>query len=176
MSDPFQNLQEKTGRTMPEWFALLEPLGLEKHSEILGWLKREHGISHGFANGIALQFRARGAAPAGTDEMIEAQYSGAKSELVPARDAVLAAAVALGPDVEVVPKKSSISLRRSTQFALLEAPSAKRIQLGLQLRDHPTTERLLTGGAMCSHKVNLTTLAEVDDDLRGWLRTAYERN
>jgi len=181
MSDPFQNLQEKTGRTMPEWFAVLDKavpnnIGLGKHSEVLAWLKREHGVSHGFANGIALQYRARGTAPAPDDDLIAAQYAGPKESLIPIRDALLAAAESLGDDVQIAPKKSGISLRRKTQFALLEAASAQRIQLGLQLRDHPTTERLLVGNAMCSHRVNVTQLADVDDELRGWLAEAYARN
>ena len=37
---------------------------------------------------------------------------------------------AFGPDVEVAPKKTSVSLRRHKQFALIEAPSATRLQLG----------------------------------------------
>ena len=58
----------------------------------------------------------------------------------------------------------------------LEPASASQIQLGLQLRDHATTERLLTGNAMCSHRVNVTSVAEVDDELLGFLREAYDRN
>ena len=34
MSDPFQNLQEKTGRSMTDWFAVLATTGLEKHTEL----------------------------------------------------------------------------------------------------------------------------------------------
>jgi Domain of unknown function (DUF5655)/Domain of unknown function (DUF4287) len=180
MSDPFQNLQEKTGRSMPEWFEVLEKArleqgGLDKHAEIMNWLKSEHGVSHGFANGIALQFRARGSEP--TDiELVDAQYAAKKSALRPVYDLLIAAARGLGDDVEVVPKKTSVSLRRTKQFAVIEAMSATRIQLGLQLRDVPVTDRLLAWGGMCSHKVNLAVVADVDDELIGWLREAYERN
>jgi hypothetical protein len=175
MSDPFQNLQEKTGRTMPEWFTVLATTGLEKHTDLLDHLKREHGISHGFANGIALQYRAQGAPQAG-DDLVEAQYAGTKAALRPIYDRLVAAASTLGDDVDVVPKKTGVSLRRAKQFAVVEAPSAKRIQLGLQLRDHPMTDRLLVGGQMCAHKVMITSVDEVDDELVGWLREAYDRN
>ena len=175
MSDPFSNLQEKTGRSMLQWFEVLEATGLEKHTELMDYLKNEHSVSHGFANGIALQYRSRGASDADAD-LVDGQFAGAKAGLRPAYDRLVAAASALGDDVEIVPKKTGVSLRRSKQFALVEVPSAKRLQLGLQLRDHPTTERLLTGNQMCSHRVNLASADEVDDELLGWLRSAYERN
>ena len=176
MSDPFVNLQAQTGRTMPEWFAVLASSGLSKHTELMNHLKSEHGVSHGFANGIALAFRSRGQSSE-SDDLVAAQYSGAKAPLLPVYEALAAAAAALGADVEIVPKKTGVSVRRSKQFAVIEAPSAKRIQLGLQLREHPTTERLLpSGNAMCSHKVNLESPADVDDEVLGWLREAYARN
>lgn len=175
MSDPFQNLQEKTGRTMPEWMVVVEASGREKHSDIMNWLKSEHGVSHGFANGIALQFRSRGT-EATDDQLVDAQFEGKKSALRPVYDRLIAVASELGDDVEVVPKKTSVSLRRSKQFAVIEAASATRLQVGLQLRDHPTSDRLLAWGGMCSHKVNVSELADVDDELVGWLREAYERN
>ena len=38
------------------------------------------------------------------------------------------------------------------------------------------TERLilLPPGGMCNYKVNLTGVDQVDDELIGWLRTAYD--
>jgi len=173
MSDPFQNLQEKTGHSMPEWFAVLEATGLDKHSDLMRVLKSDHGVSHGFANGIALQFRARGQTVT-DDDLVDAQYAGAKAPLRPVYEAIVAAATALGPDVEVSPKKTGVSLRRSKQFALIEVPSAKRIQLGLQLPGVDLGGRLRAGNTMCSHRVDVTAAGEVDDELVGWLRAAYE--
>ena len=174
MSDPFQNLQEKTGHSMPEWFAVLEATGLDKHADLMRVLKSDHGVSHGFANGIALQFRARGQTVT-DDELVDAQYAGAKAPLRPVYEAIVAAATALGPDVEVSPKKTGVSLRRSKQFALIEVPSAKRIQLGLQLPGVKFDDRLWAGNAMCSHRVDVTAVGDLDDDVVGWLRDAYDR-
>jgi len=174
MSDPFTNLEQKTGRSMPQWIGVVESSGLSKHIEIIAWLKSEHGISHGFANGIALAFRNRGESGE-PDDLVSAQYAGPKAALRPIYEKLVAAATALGHDVEVAPKKASVSLRRAKQFALIEAPSARRVQLGLQLPGEPTTDRLLAGNAMCSHRVFISTIDEVDDEVLGWLRQAYER-
>jgi predicted transport protein len=171
MSDPFTNLQAATGHTMPEWIGIVEKSGVEKHGEIVAWLKAQHGLTHGFANGIALSFRSRADRPAEVDLV-----SGAKEALRPVYERLIEAARSLGSDVEIVPKKSSVSLRRAKQFALIEVPSAKRVQLGIQLKGEPTTDRLVTGNAMCSHRIDLATVDEVDAELLGWLRAAYERN
>jgi hypothetical protein len=172
MSDPFTNLAEKTGRTMPEWIVVVEHSGLDRHGEIVAWLKTEHGLTHGFANGIAQAFRDRDASSA-PDDLVAAQYAGAKAPLRAIYDRLVSAATALGDDVQVVPKKTGVSLRRSKQFGLIEAPSAKRVQLGLQLPGEPTTQRLLVGNAMCSHKVIVTAVEQIDDDLLAWLQKAY---
>ncbi|TFD24183.1 hypothetical protein E3T31_02375 [Cryobacterium sp. TMS1-13-1] len=78
--------------------------------------------------------------------------------------------------MEIAPKKSSVSLRRHKQFALIEAASAKRLQLGINLAGAPATERLLLAGGMSTHKVSVASLAEVDAELLGWLRAAYVGN
>lgn len=108
------------------------------------------------------------------DDLVVAQYSGTKAALRPIYEELRAAASALGDDVEVSPKKASVSLRRSKQFALIEPASAKRVQLGLNLRGVEPSGRLEVTTGMCTHRVSITAVDEVDDDVRGWLRAAYD--
>ncbi len=169
------NLPAKTGKSLGEWFAVLDLAGLERHGQAVAFLKSEHGITHGFANLVVTLHRSRDATPPAAGELIDAQYAGARAGLRPICDALIREAEALGKDVEVAPKKTGVSLRRSKQFALIEAPSAKRVQLGLNLRGVDPVGRLRGATGMCTHRVDLTGVEEVDDELRGWLRGAYER-
>lgn len=168
------NVPSKTGRPLDEWFAVLDTAGLGKHGEAMTLLKSEHGVSHGFANLIVRMHRDRAAGSPTSVDLIEAQYAGAKAPLRSILDRLLEEATGFGADVEVAPKKTGVSLRRSKQFAVVEAPSSKRVQVGLNLRGAEPTERLRAAGGMCTHRVDVTDVAEVDAELLGWLREAYE--
>jgi hypothetical protein len=48
-------LREKTGKSLEEWLKILRASKLSKHKEFMAVLKNEHGLTHGFANMIALQ-------------------------------------------------------------------------------------------------------------------------
>jgi hypothetical protein len=171
-----KNIEQATGRTTAQWQTLVAGTGLTRHGEILKYLKTEHGLTHGNANALAHKVRELSVGgPASSNDLLAAQYAGAKAPLKPIHDELVAAAQALGDDVTVSIKKTSVSLRRSTQFALVEAPSAKRVDLGLNLRGTTPTDRLRAAGGMCTHKVSLTDVAEVDDQVVAWLRDAYEQ-
>jgi hypothetical protein len=167
------NLPAKTGRSLEEWFAVLDAASLDKHGEMLTLLKAEYGVSHGYANGIVLQFRSRGTTASGED-LVNAQYAGPKAGLRPIYEALVSAVREFGDDVALSPKKAGVSLRRSKQFALVEPASAKRVQLGMNLRDAAPTERLQAATGMCTHKVSLTDAKDVDRELVGWLKQAYD--
>ncbi|WP_146794121.1 DUF4287 domain-containing protein [Agrococcus baldri] len=167
------NLPAKTGRSLVEWFAVLDAAAPEKHGQAMALLKGEHGMTHGFANLVVLQHRARDAGPVSGDDLVDAQYTGGKAGLRPILDRILGAVADFGDDVEVAPKKTSVSLRRRKQFAVVEAASAKRVQLGINLGDAKPTERLKAAGGMCTHRVDIATIEDVDDELLRWLRDAY---
>lgn len=168
------NLPDKTGRSLEEWFLVLDAHPYEKHGQGLAFLKTEYGLSHGFANLIVGRHRARASAPVSEDGLIDAQYAGAKASLRPIYERLVAAVREFGDDVEVAPKKTGVSLRRSKQFAVVEAASASRLQLGINLGGAAPTARLREAGGMCTHRVDVRTLDEVDAELLDWMRGAYE--
>lgn len=168
------NLPARTGRSLDEWFAVLDAAGPKTHGTAMALLKSEHAVTHGFANLIVTLHRSRGTAAPSGEELVDAQYTGAKAPLRPLCDRLVAEARVFGEDVEVAPKKTGVSLRRSKQFALIEVPSATRVQLGLNLKDVTADGRLRAVRGMCTHRVDLTSLSDIDDELVGWLRAAYE--
>lgn len=168
------NIPARTGRSLAEWFAVLDAAELPQHGKAMALLKSEHGLTHGFANLIVSLHRQRGTG-AGPADLVDAQYAGAKAALRPLCDQLIAAASALGSDVEIAPKKTGVSLRRAKQFALIEAPSRTRVALGLNLRDVEASGRLLAAGGMCTHRMDVSAIEEIDAELLGWLREAYDR-
>ena len=166
------NLPEKTGKPLKEWLALIasEPLG--KHGMIVTFLKSEHGVTHGFANLIASEALKSD----GPSDLVADQYAGAKAGLKPIYEAVVAFAQALGGDVELAPKKTSISLRRKKQFALITPATKSRIDLGLALKGNDAEGRLETYDAMCSHRIRLEKVSDFDEEVKGWITEAYSRS
>lgn len=171
-----ENLKTNTDRSLEEWLEVLAsaPGGMTKHGEMLKYLKTEHGLTHGYANFVALRFRAGDSPPVG-DGLVDSQYSGVKANLRPIYEALLGEATRLGDDVEVAPKKASVSLRRNKQFALLSPATKDRIDVGINLPGVEPTDRLKADKGMCTHKVGFKAIDEIDDELRGWLRDAYDR-
>ncbi len=166
------NLPEKTGKSLEQWLSIVAKEGLEKHGKIVAFLKSEHGVTHGFANLIAAK-SLEGNAP---EDPVAAQYSGAKADLKPIHDAIVAYAKGLGDDVEVAPKKTSVSLRRKKQFALITPSTKTRVDLGLALKGDEPAGRLEKGDAMCSHRVRLESVDGFDEEVKGWMAEAYSRS
>jgi uncharacterized protein DUF5655/uncharacterized protein DUF4287 len=165
-----ESLKEKTGKSLDEWRELIAAKGLTKHGEVMAFLKGEHGISHGFANQIALN---RQASAQDSDNTMFAGKAVAK-ELY---DGVLAVLKTFGDDVDLAPKKAYVSVRRSKQFAILQ-PAANRLDVGINLKGVEAYGRLEASGsfnAMLSHRVRVSSAAEIDPELVQWLHQAYQQ-
>ena len=168
-----RNIEEATGRSMDEWVALVKASGKERHAEIVAWLKAEHGFGHGNANLVAI-IAKRGSAVGG-DELVGAMYAGPKAALRPFHDKVIELARSFGADVELAPKQAYVSLRRSKQFGTVGPGPKGRIEIGLNLAGIPPAGRLEAAGGMCTHRVRLSSTDELDTEMVGWLREAYQR-
>ena len=123
-------------------------------------------------------FRSADAPAAGSDDLVDAQYSGTKAALRPIFEALEKAIKAFGPDIEFSPKKAYVSLRRSKQFGLIQPTTATRVDVGLVLKGVAPADRLEASGsfnAMVTHRVRVGSMNEVDKELVAWLRQAYEK-
>jgi len=173
------NIQKKTGKTLDQLYAWLGSTGLAKHGQLRDAAKGELGLGHGDANTlVTLYLRATGAAtaPAATaGAAVDEIYAGPKAALRPVHERVMAAIAGLGP-FETAPKKTYLSLRRKKQFAMVGPATKTQVEIGLNAKDLPAGERLIVQkpGGMCQYKVRLDTPEEVDAELVGWIRAAYE--
>ena len=54
----FPSIEKKYGRPVEEWLELIRHSPLERHMELVNWLKAEHGLGHGHANALVGYARA----------------------------------------------------------------------------------------------------------------------
>jgi hypothetical protein len=171
------NMPEKTGKSLDEWMRVVGKAKLTKHGDIVKMLKDDHGMGHGYANLVAHKALASDAGSHEGDDLVAAQYAGPKSALKPVYDKLIGMVEGFGKDIELAPKKAYVSLRRSKQFGLIQPSTATRLDLGLNLKGVAPKGRLEASGswnAMCSHRVKLASAAEVDAEVKAWLKQAYD--
>ncbi len=167
-------MPEKTGKTLDEWKTILAKKSFSKHSEGVNYLKSEHGVTHGFANTIVKLSKEENHSE---DDLVSAQYEG-KEVLIPIYQELIEYVKSLGSDVTIKPKKGSVSIIRKRQFVLIKPATKTRIDLGFKLKDKPVTDRLENSGpfgTMCTHRVRLGSMSDIDNELMEWIREAYEK-
>ena len=184
MADPqaavasqLRNIEAKTGKSFVQLCGLIEASGLKKVGEQRKMLMDTLGLGYGDANALTLQAQARvqaAAAPTDSDPL-NAIYSGNKAGLRALHGQIESAIAKLGP-FERAPKKSYVSLRRNKQFAMLGPATKDAIELGLNVKQLPPSARLKTmpPASMCQYTVRLSAASEIDAELIGWVRAAYE--
>lgn len=170
------NLQKNTGKSLDEWVAVVHNSGLTKHSEIIAFLKNEHQFGHGFANLVAHSaLKSDAASMAETTDLVAEQYKG-KKELHAIYRSLMAEIEKFGPDVEIAPKKAYVSLRRNKQFALIQPSTRTRLDIGLNLKDVPSGDKLEASGsfnAMCTHRIRIEQPEDITPEVIGWIKQAY---
>lgn len=175
------NIEKRTGKSLQQLAKIVRASGLSKHGELVAMLKRDLGMGHGDANTLVHLVRQQDAAAAGdgapatAGEAVDMLYSGKKAALRPVHDRLMAAVGNFG-EFEVAPKKTYVSLRRKKQFATIGPATNTQVEVGLNAKGLEATDRLLQlpPKGMCDYKVRLSTVKEVDRELLGWLRAAFD--
>lgn len=170
-----ENLQKNTGKSLDEWKKIALESGFKKHGEIVNFLKETHSLGHGYANFITHKaFASDAGSTDNKDQLIENQYKG-KENLRPFYDTLMREILQLGPDIEVAPKNSSVSLRRKKQFCLLEPKTKTRLEVGLNMKGVEAAGKVETcpPGGMCTHKMRVEKAEDIDAEMFEWIKKAY---
>ncbi len=175
------NIEKRTGKSLAELAKIVKGSGLAKHGELVAMLKSTLGMGHGDANTLVHTVlksdgqSAAAAAGASSDQVLDGLYVGPKAALRPIHDKVLAAMKRFGA-FEEAPKKTYVSYRRKKQFAMVGPATNTRLEVGINAKGLKASPRLIDQGAgkMCNYVVKLTDAQEVDTELLGWIKTAFD--
>jgi len=181
-------LKQKTGRSLDEWLRLIKKSGPKDEKARREWLKTEHGLGTNSASWLAE--RAEGKASdvddpdtylAAAEGYVEQMFSGSKTALRPIYDEILKVGLKVGKDVKACPCQTIVPLYRNHVFAQIKPTTTKRIDIGFALGDMKPKGRLIDTGGFAkkdriTHRIPLESVADIDDEVKQWLKVAYDRD
>lgn len=181
-------LKQKTGRTLEEWLRLIKKSGPKDEKARREWLKTEYGLGTNSAWWLAERADGKGAEVGDPDEYlkaaegyVETMFSGGKAGLRPIYDALLKLGLSTGKDAKACPCQTIVPLYRNHVFAQIKPTTRTRIDFGFALGDTKTKGRLIGTGGLAkkdriTHRIEITSLKDIDDEVKHWLRVAYDRD
>jgi predicted transport protein len=149
-----------------------------KAGPIIAWLKDDYDLGPGHGMALVSVFRESLLPQSTKEESIDKFFAGPKAAWQLTWDELMAKVMKFGPDVSLQPTDTYIGLVRAGKKFAVVATTTGRMDVGLKLKGEPVTDRLTAAGnwnAMCTHRVQLFDSAELDGQLLGWLREAYNR-
>jgi hypothetical protein len=178
-------------RRFEEWLKLVRKSGPATENERREWLKQEHGLGTNGAWWIAERAEGNERTETGdpnaylraTEENVETMFAGKKQALRPIYDELLRLGLAAGKESKACPCQTMVPLYRNHVFAPIKPTTLTRIDLGFALGfalgARPPEGRLIDTGGYAkkdriTHRIPIASLAEVDAEVKGWLKTAYD--
>lgn len=187
MRNWIDTLPAKTGRNVAEWIAFVNENGPAGRKERIAWLKETQQLGTNTATWIAdaangsddLEDGDPDKYVARAAEYVEAMFAGPKAALRPIYDALYDLARALGDDVRISPAKTLVSIAREHVIAQIKPATRTRIDFGLALGNTPIEGRMIDTGGFekkdrITRKFELTSVKDIDAEVKRWLRKAYE--
>jgi hypothetical protein len=181
-------LKPKTGRTLEEWLAHIKKAGPKDEKERRAWLKEKHGLGTNTAWWLAERAEGKGEESGDPDRYLEAaerdvekMFSGGKAKLRPLYDALLKLGLKTGKEAKACPCQTIVPLYRNHVFAQIKPTTQTRIDLGFALGDMKPEGRLIDTGGFAkkdriTHRIPITSKEDIDDEVKHWLKVAYDRD
>jgi len=182
-------LKQKTGRTLDDWLKLIKNEGPKDEQPRRDWLKTKHGLGTNTAWWLAERSVGKGEESAdceaylkAAEQYVDEMFAGKKEHLRPIYDALLKLGLSVGKDAKACPCQTIVPLYRNHVFAQIKPNTLTRIDFGLALGDtRKTPQRLINTGGYekkdrITHRFEITSLRDIDDEVKRWLRIAYERD
>src|SRR6266403_1984137 len=182
-------LKQKTGRTLDEWIKFIRKEGPPTEEARRDWLKTQHKLGTNSAWWLAERSAGKGEELGDADVYLQAaekyvdeMFAGKKEHLRPIYDALLKLGLSMGKDTKACPCQTIVPLYRNHVFAQIKPTTQTRIDFGLALGDPKKTPKRLidTGGFekkdRITHRFKITSLEDIDDEVKRWLKTAYDRD
>ena len=181
-----QDLPAKTGLSLEEWLELTRKSSARTEQERRDWLKKEHNLGTNSAAWIAGRLEGKNKEEDSPEaylktaaEWVEAQYAGPRAALRPLYEQLLKLGFSIGKDIKACPCKTMVPFYRNHVFAQIKPSTNTRIDLGLALGSTKAPKRLINTGGYekkdrITHRIEVKSKADIDDELRKWLKKAYE--
>ena len=180
-------LKSKTGRSLEEWLSLVKKEGPKDEKSRREWLKTKHKLGTNSAWWIAERSEGKGEEDSpeaylkSAAKYVEEQYTGPKEKLRPIYDELLKLGRSMGDDVKVCPCKTIVPLYREHVFAQIKPTTNSRVDFGFALTHYKgkLPKRLIDTGGLAkkdriTHRIELTSPAQIDGEVKKWLKTAYD--
>ncbi len=180
MNSVTDSMKERTGKTLEEWVVAVQLTGIDPLDQkaVRNWLK-EQGVLQNSQWAIAdAAARAAGWERPSVEGYIDSQYQGEKAPLRPIFDALRQIIEGLGEDITVEGRGGYTPFVRKRQFAAVQASTKTRVDLGLRFRHSPDSALLSITSlpGQSTHKIGLTSVEQITDEVRQLIRLAYEQN
>src|ERR1700733_3836144 len=181
-----KDLPAKTGLSLEEWLELTRKSSARTEQERRDWLKKEHNLGTNPAAWMAGRLEGKNKKEDSPEaylktaaEWVEAQYAGPRAALRPLYEQLLKLGFSIGEDVKACPCKTMVPFYRNHVFAQIKPSTNTRIDLGLALGSTKAPKRLINTGGYekkdrITHRLEVKSKADIDDELKKWLKKAYE--
>jgi hypothetical protein len=181
-------LKQKTGRSLEEWLKHIKKQGPAGEKERRAWLKEEYSLGTVTASWLAERSVGKGEEASDPDlylkqavRDVDKMFSGGKAGLRPIYNALLKMGLRTGKEAKACPCTTIVPLYRNHVFAQIKPTTQTRIDMGFALGDMKPKGRLIDTGGFAkkdriTHRIPITSLDDIDDEVKHWLRVAYERD